>query len=190
MPRKPRKERLRENQDLPGYLYKYLTLGEPPNNEGLKKWQSAEGAWEIRGLNLTKAWETHKKKIMDVWITEQPGSRPWSWWIFDAPEMRKRLGGIGSPYHEHLGGGKGSYNFGCQDRFITKFDEEYYNGRARRVDGALIPDYATGKPLKYKDGDFKGIGYDKNDPPRFETELDYLIRLNLLSKSEKKALKL
>src|SRR4051794_23886652 len=37
-----------------------------------------------------EAWEIMRDKIMAEWIREQPGTRPWAWWRFDAPAPARR----------------------------------------------------------------------------------------------------
>jgi hypothetical protein len=36
-------------------------------------------------------WEEKRTDILTDWIKTRPGSRPWAWWVYDAPE----------PRHEH-----------------------------------------------------------------------------------------
>ncbi|MCO6436022.1 MAG: hypothetical protein J5J06_02930 [Phycisphaerae bacterium] len=44
---------------------------------------------EIRAL-----WELHGEQITREWAAKYPGSRPYHWWTFDAPEKRLCLGGV------------------------------------------------------------------------------------------------
>jgi hypothetical protein len=40
-------------------------------------------------------WESHREQLLSDWIAEFPGSRPWGWWKFAAPEpMRRVLSGV------------------------------------------------------------------------------------------------
>ena len=47
-----------------------------------------------------EAWEIMREKIMADWIREQPGTRPWAWWKFDAPPpaRRERVDGLPHPH--------------------------------------------------------------------------------------------
>jgi hypothetical protein len=72
--------------------------------------------------------------------------------------------------------------YGLPTRWVTQFDVEYYNGRARDIHGEVIP-------TEYKDGDFKGAAIDPNDPPVYESQASYLKRNGLLTRSEKSYLK-
>ena len=153
MPRKPIRERLRAKQDLPEYLYKYLTTGKKPDNSKMKKFKQAEGTWEIFNLDLDEAWHTHSKKIMAIWVTEKPGSRPWCWWEVTAPETRRQISGkeIKDEWPGDL-----CYDFG-------------------------VPVYSASAAL--------GESKNRIKASDFETELQYLKRLNFLTKDEKKLLK-
>ena len=37
---------------------------------------------------MREAWEKHRENILTQWIAANPGTRPWAWWKFDAPEPR------------------------------------------------------------------------------------------------------
>jgi len=120
--------------------------------------------------------------ILENWIQQRPGTRPNFWWKSDAPEkMRRRLGGVGDDKHDYLAYVE-SYTLGIPSHFVSKFDEEYYNGRALDIHGNKITD-------EYEDGDFKGRGVDPNDPPVYESQAAYLKRHGLLTPEEAKKLK-
>jgi len=125
-----------------------------------------------------KIWTAVKKDFLKGWIIDHPGTRPWAWWKWDSPEPRKRIGGIGDPSHEHLKAILPHYEFGLPTQWVTKFDEEYYNGRARDIHRNLIPS-------NWKLGDFEGRAIDARNPPTFESEASYLLRLKLLVEGEK-----
>ena len=42
-------------------------------------------------------WAELGEGIVAEWAQERPGSRPSCWWRYQAPEPRRRLGGVGSP---------------------------------------------------------------------------------------------
>jgi len=44
------------------------------------------------------AWQLHRQRILVAWIRKHPGTRPWSWWRWDAPPRtrRRRIGGTGT----------------------------------------------------------------------------------------------
>jgi hypothetical protein len=47
-----------------------------------------------------EAWEIMREKIMADWVREQPGTRPWAWWRWDAPQpaRRERVDGLPHPF--------------------------------------------------------------------------------------------
>ncbi len=84
-------------------------------------------------------------ELLDQWIAEHPGTRPWFWWRFIAPEPRRCLSG---PHRYH--------------------SPEYADVPHRYHFG--VPAIAVGPKF--------GIG------ETFETEREYLTRLNLLTAEE------
>lgn len=106
-------------------------------------------------------WTLSRKKILGLWISRHPGTRPYAWWCFDAPETRQRVGGTGTPKHEIL-----KYEpacvFGIPRYWITSQDI-----------GILTRPGCKGKAL------------DTSDPPLYESQAAYLERHGLLSDREK-----
>lgn len=43
-------------------------------------------------------WAERREELMAAWALEHPGSRPWAWWTFTAPEPRPE----GEPEVEYL----------------------------------------------------------------------------------------
>ena len=95
-------------------------------------------------------------------------------------EPRQRLGGTGTPDFEALNYVP-SFDKGVPTGFVSQWDAEYYNGRAKDIHGNPIG-------TKYKEGHFKGKAIDPDDPPRYESEAAYLQRLGLLTPAEEKYL--
>ncbi|MRR56121.1 MAG: hypothetical protein EG822_16750 [Deltaproteobacteria bacterium] len=183
----------------------YLLTGE--RNSGL------DGDSELKWLffcdkgKLSELWGTHRDALLTEWIKNNPCSRPWYWWVEEAPKeiipgfenpedhslypeyyersayqaRRERLGGTGTPAYEVLAYGP-AFDMGIPHPWVTKFDEDYYNGRAVDIHGNIIQ-------TNYKEGHFKGKAIDPNDPPTFESEAAYLSRHGLLTKEEKAYLK-
>ena len=113
-------------------------------------------------------WEEFKAECLPMYIKKNPGQRPVPWWLYEAPEQRKRLGGTGTPDFEVLNVYP-TYEKGVPCMYITKSMQLYYT----QCNSA-----------------FPGVAIDPENPPVYETELEYLQRLNLLTPGEKKALKL
>src|SRR3954453_15475995 len=49
-----------------------------------------------------REWAACRDEIMSDWSREHPGSRPRGWWRCEAPEPRRRLGGVGTAASDNL----------------------------------------------------------------------------------------
>jgi len=168
----------------------------PISKELIDYFETGEENFEIWGLSKKKfeaALEYYETELLPLWIIEKPCTRPWCWWAYIAPKepvpgwdkhfntaQRKRLGGVGDPNFEHLNYGP-NFSYGIPTGWVTEFDTQYYNGKARDVHGKIIP-------TNYKAGNFKGVAIDPDDPPIYESEAAYLERLGLLTPTEKRYL--
>jgi len=143
-------------------------------------------------ITLPALWDVYGNEFLSEWIKDHPCTRPLQWWRFNAPrwddpfidcfyhgtfaEPRQRMGGTGTPNFEVLAYAP-HFHKGIPTGWVTKFDEEYYNGRAKDIHGNIIP-------TKYKEGNFTGKAIDPSDPPAFESEAVYLERHGLLIPGE------
>jgi hypothetical protein len=117
------------------------------------------GGWVyLERRDLREVWAEHAEAIVQHHVKRRPGSRPARWWQYDSPEPRRRLGGVGTPLHE------------CS-AYIAPF--EYGVPSAWRVHGDF---FRSGVPI------------DPEDPPRYESEAKYLLRLGLLLPGERERL--
>lgn len=130
--------------------------------------------------DLPAAWREHSPELLAVWIRAHPGTRPWAWWRFAAPEPRQRLGGVGTPAAEVLAYAP-EFHVGIPADWVESWMVAYYTGRARDVHGRPIGQEFQGRP-------FEGRAIDPDDPPRFESEAAYLERLGLLTDEERRRL--
>lgn len=108
------------------------------------------------------AWEILREQIMADWIAQHPGQRPWAWWRFDAPERRRRIDGIQHPFDDRIR--------------KKKFDEMEPHFWARRH----ANDLCFGVPRLTSTRD--------EATAKYESEAEYLRRLNLLTPAEHKEL--
>jgi hypothetical protein len=127
---------------------------------------------------LAALWTANADRIVAEHVATYPGKRPHRWWQYDAPEPRRRLGGIGTPACEVLSY-KPIYSFGLPAIFVTHWQVMYYSGLAVDIHGAPIGD-------RYPTDSFKGVAIDPNDPPTFESQATYLKRLGLLLAGEER----
>ena len=83
--RKSRRRR-RRSHDAPAWLLERLASGH--DFAFLDGREQGAGSTE-----LAAAWERLRTVIVVDWIRERPGTRPWAWWAFDAPEPRRQISG-------------------------------------------------------------------------------------------------
>lgn len=194
MPTNRRKVMRHRRAPVSGCIETYLLSGTEPGPD-------EEGAFELFILRgnaqaLRKVWEEVKERLLAEWIRERPGTRPLAWWMFDAPRdpsvmqgtawegtpplPRRRIGGKGTPVFEVLNYVP-HFHFGIPTHFVSRFDEEYYNGRARDIHGQKIGNH--------KEGDFSGVAIDPEDPPVYESQAEYLRQHGLFLPGEQRRLK-
>ena len=167
-----RKRNRKDVAALDSTIMEYFFTGTIPERE--------TPAWDLHisrhfdsGQAIREAWTAHRETLMAEWIGKHPGSRPWGWWRYEAPAEpvenskvippgqwsdthRQRIGGTGTPSHEVLAIAP-HFDRGIPESWVDKRLEDYYNGRAKDIHG---------KPIgtEYKEGHFKGVAIDKNDP--------------------------
>lgn len=145
----------------------YLCTGEFP--EGEQK-LSLKEMLNLKKEKITEShWLRFKNEIMKDWIQKYPGSRPWAWWKFESPkEKRRRVDGTGDAqtdiFKSYLKSGqvlkiKDNFPFGVPELWFQEHHKKMYPKREFEV-------------------------LDKDDPPTFEGQAEYLKRHGLMSKSE------
>lgn len=114
---------------------------------------------------LRQLWRSHGALVLAEWIGARPGSRPRTWWRFDAPRMAAGVfpgcfydGQLPSPRMFLAGAG-------CPDF-------EALN---------IVPHFELGRPDNW-------LGFDADDPPMFESQALYLDRHGLLRPRERRQL--
>lgn len=173
----------------------YLESGTYPEGEA--------DLWDVltfdRGNAIREAWAAVRDRVLADWIADDPGTRPWAWWLFDAPawagpipsawqgayfvpalrEPRRRLGGRGTANHDALRYVP-TFRFGLPaSGWVTDFDVAYYRGRAVDVHGKPIATEFRGRAFPFE-------ALDPNDPPTFESEAAYLDRHGLMTPAERR----
>src|SRR5262245_29223305 len=80
----------------------------PPISDGLRHlFQTGDPVWEGRWIaedcfeqaQHEERWRAWGEELTQAWIDTRPGSRPWGWWRFDAPEARHVIEGAGRVIH-------------------------------------------------------------------------------------------
>ena len=109
---------------------------------------------------LRQFWFEDRETILGEFTAKHPGRRPFLWWKFEAPEMRKRLGGIGDPAHEVLACSP-SYHEGIPSSWIEPDDAVRFQC---------------------------GTAIDRQRPPYYESQAAFLRRHGLLTPLEMQTL--
>ena len=110
--------------------------------------------------SMQEGWESLRAEILPEWIRDNPGTRPYSWWLYDSPEPRRRIDGRLHP-----------------------FDDPERPDRIEIIAGqpGTIPGYAERMAETYYGLPACKFPEDFGD---YETEYDYLRRLGLLAANE------
>ena len=144
-------------------------------------------------LSIEDAWEQCRDMILGGWIRSRPGTRPWPWWVYDAPRWeddpwegcywhgtfpipRERLGGKGTPSWEALNYVP-SFECGLPDSWISRTQLDSYETHGKH--GGLRNCEHPDRPVE---------AFDPKDPPMYESQAAYLKRLGLLFEGEEVAL--
>lgn len=125
-------------------------------------------------LPLSEAWQLVREPLLEAWTEHAAGTRPAAWWRWDAPEPRRRLGGVGDPLPEVLAHVE-RLEYGIPADWLTADWVATY--RALHKDPTYMP------PNRVHDR--VGAPVNPEDPPVFESESAYLDRLDLLTEAER-----
>ena len=110
-------------------------------------------------------WQSIRSDILTDWIKEHPGTRPFYWWVADAPEPRLRVGGVGDLVPAYASAKNLRFGIFRKSHFV---DADFLRAVAP-VGDHLVP-------------------LDPEDPPRYESQAAYLKRRKLFSPGEEKRL--
>ena len=113
---------------------------------------------------IAAAWEELREIVLRQWVAQHPMSRPWAWWHFDAPERRQRINGV----HPH--------DNPERQRHCTQWEAEH-------------PHVARQHAYKLWYGRPSCLCIRDDFDARYESQREYLTRLNLLTDHELAALK-
>jgi len=170
---KARPRRPRNDADIDELSWRFLCDATTPEDEAKHHWHLHTLRFDEKdfaivppptGKSTSELWAEFREQVLEWWLKERPGTRPWCWWQFDAPERRRRVGGTGTTFSE----------FG-RDR------DEY------------TPDFGLPTPRAWLTGyeaSSRGVqSLDPADPPLFEAQATYLKRLGLFLPGEEGRLK-
>jgi hypothetical protein len=86
MPRLRRRPKLRTDPVLPEAARILFETGERTTPDAA----GADALW-IEHHRLPALWAEHQAALLEAWIDAHPGTRPWGWWRWEAPEPRRVL---------------------------------------------------------------------------------------------------
>jgi hypothetical protein len=105
-------------------------------------------------------WAAHRDALLAEWIRHRPRSRPFAWWVFDAPERRQTADGAVHPFDDPAVQERDRQCIAENpDSWFERVHRGLYFGRPQIVRG----------------------------PTKYESEGEYLARLGLLFPGESDA---
>jgi hypothetical protein len=154
---KARPRRTRNDADIDELSWRFLCDAITPEDRVEHKWllhtlYFNEKALAIvdppTGKSTSELWAEFREQVLEWWLKERPGTRPWCWWAYDAPERRRRVGGIGTTFRDLSKGEEYTPDFGLPtpDAWLTGYE-------------------ATSRGVQT---------FDLEDPPLFEAQAAYL----------------
>jgi hypothetical protein len=170
---KPRPRRGRDEIEIDDVSWRYLCDATTPEDE-------ADHGWLLFGLEFNELelaivqpptgkrtsdlWAQYGAEIITWWCKENPGTRPRTWWKFQAPEPRRRVGGIGTTKREVLGHPEyiKANGLPCPEGFVLPEDLAWWPWCERAAATAV----------------------DYDNPPKYEAQAAYLSRLEMLQPGE------
>ena len=109
-----------------------------------------------------EAWLELKDTLLPKWIRQHPRSRPYAWWRYDAPERRKRIDGKPHPF------GNPEQNAAVNRIAALPDAQPQYREWSYRL--------CYGKPIR--------LIVPDDHAAKYETQVDFLSRLELLNPDE------
>jgi len=134
---------------------------------------------------MRKGWKVLRGELLPKWIAEHPGTRPYAWWVFDAPERRRRIGTM----HPRCPG-KDRHTLSESDYELVEDGKSHPFAnpeRTAKVDNwrRQYPDVAGRDAYSLHRGVPACLLVRDDFYARYESEAAYLHRLGLLTESER-----
>lgn len=129
------------------------------------------GVLALPAMWFRATWTRIRDEYLAQWAADHPGRRPSAWWTYDAPEPRRRVGGIGDVF------AAGKLRFGIETDWTSREQVMLYTGRCRHVAGHFLTEFTV--------PGFAKVAVDPSDPPAHESQASYLARLDLFLPGER-----
>ncbi len=110
------------------------------------------------------AWEELREPLLRRWVKDNPGTRPHAWWLYDAPERRRRVDGVQHPFDNRK-----------RKEYVAKWAADY-------------PREAEQNAYRLSYGKPNAFCVSDDFTAEYETEAEFLQRLGLLTGAERQAL--
>ena len=152
MPTIIRRKRKKDFKDLKPNVINFLETGSTEKMD----FELLPIAYPNTGKSRADAYKLYQEKgFLDGFIRKNPGTRPYIWWEIHSKYRRRRIGGTGDLYEP-------DFVLGMPDEagFLTKEDREFEISQ---------------------DPKFDGVAVDPHDPPRFESQTEFLKRQKITS---------
>ena len=90
MPTKRRRRRQEFRAQLTATVRRLLEIG---RHAALDEYEAGDAeivnVYLVPPDPLEQLWHEHRAELLAGWIAAHPGTRPWSWWAWDAREPRR-----------------------------------------------------------------------------------------------------
>ena len=77
------------------WVASYLLDGEKPAEGTADHGAYVEAVFMAGPSGARDLWAQHGAELLARWVAEHPGTRPWAWWCYSAPEGREQV--LGRP---------------------------------------------------------------------------------------------
>jgi hypothetical protein len=92
MPRKPLRPKRQRRAEVEPWMLEFLQHGRVLRDDGRRSPRPFLFECRCDGPFCREParvlWAERRGEILTDWIKTRPGTRPWAWWTFDAPEDR------------------------------------------------------------------------------------------------------
>ena len=130
---------------------------------------------------MRAAWEELGDELLDDWITKSPGTRPYAWWRYTAPERRRRIGSM-----RLMSGRRGTED--ADYEFVADGRPHPFDDPTRQAKVAewrrTHPEIAEREAYRLNFGEPNSLMTLDDFSAVYECEAEYLERLVLLTDAE------
>jgi len=95
--KRTRVTRNRRAQPADSWQLQFLLTGKlPPDDDpDYNPFDGLDWRYSRKSDPARELWEKEGARLLSAWIRQHPGTRPFAWWRYQAPERRRQIGGSG-----------------------------------------------------------------------------------------------